>query len=128
MRKVVRRILYGGADLIKLVATGAVFSENGDPACTELTEDQMRAAVQEATHHGAHVAAHAHGAEGVKRAIRAGVRSVEHGSLLDDEGIALMAEHGTYLVADIFCGDYIAEFGRGTAGTPTFFARTTRRP
>ena len=58
------------------------------------------------------MAAHAHGAEGIKRAIRAGVHSVEHGSLMDDEGVALMAEHGTWLVADIYCGDYIAEIGR----------------
>jgi imidazolonepropionase-like amidohydrolase len=112
VRRVVRRILYGGADLIKLIATGAVMSDNGNPGVPELTEDQIRAAVEEAALHGAHVAAHAHGAEGIKRAIRGGVHSVEHGSLMDDEGVALMAEHGTWLVADIYCGDYIAEIGR----------------
>ncbi len=112
VRRVVRRILYGGADLIKLIATGAVMSDNGNPGVPELTEDQIRAAVEEAALHDAHVAAHAHGAEGIKRAIRGGVHSVEHGSLMDDEGVALMAEHGTWLVADIYCGDYIAEIGR----------------
>jgi len=112
VRRVVRRILYGGADLIKLIATGAVMSDNGDPGVPELTEDQIRAAVEEASLHGAHVAAHAHGAVGIKRAIRGGVHSIEHGSLMDDEGVALMAEHGTWLVADIYCGDYIAEVGR----------------
>ncbi len=112
VRRVVRRILYGGADLIKLIATGAVMSDNGNPGVPELTEEQIRAAVEEAALHGAHVAAHAHGAEGIKRAIRGGVHSVEHGSLMDDEGVALMAEHGTWLVADIYCGDYIAEIGR----------------
>jgi imidazolonepropionase-like amidohydrolase len=112
VRRVVRRILYGGADLIKLIATGAVMSDNGNPGVPELTEDQIRAAVEEAALHGAQVAAHAHGAEGIKRAIRGGVHSVEHGSLMDDEGVALMAEQGTWLVADIYCGDYIAEIGR----------------
>jgi imidazolonepropionase-like amidohydrolase len=112
VRRVVRRILYGGADLVKLIATGAVMSDNGNPGVPELTEDQIRAAVEEAALHGAHVAAHAHGAEGIKRAVRAGVHSIEHGSLMDDEGVALMAEHGTWLVADIYGGDYIAEIGR----------------
>ena len=78
----------------------------------ELTEDQIRAAVEEAALHGAHVAAHAHGAEGIKRAVRGGVHSIEHGSLMDDEGVAMMAERGTWLVADIYGGDYIAEIGR----------------
>ena len=112
VRRVVRRILYGGADLIKLIATGAVMSDNGNPGVPELTEGQIRAAVEEAALHGAHVAAHAHGAEGIKRAVRGGVHSVEHGSLMDDEGVALMAEHRTWLVADIYGGDYIAEVGR----------------
>jgi imidazolonepropionase-like amidohydrolase len=112
VRRVVRRILYGGADLVKLIATGAVMSDNGNPGVPELTEDQIRAAVEEATLHDAQVAAHAHGAEGIKRAIRGGVHSIEHGSLMDDEGVAMMVEHGTWLVADIYDGDYIAEIGR----------------
>ena len=112
VRRAVRRILYGGADLIKLIATGAVMSDNGNPGVPEMTEEQIRAAVEEASLHGAHVAAHAHGAEGIKRAIRGGVHSIEHGSLMDDEGVAMMAEHGTWLVADIYDGDWIAEIGR----------------
>ncbi len=108
----VRRILYGGADLIKLIATGAVMSDSSDPGVPELSEAQIRAAVEEATLHGAHVAAHAHGAEGIKRAIRGGVHSIEHGSLMDDEGVAMMAESGTWLVADIYGGDHIAAYGR----------------
>jgi len=72
---------------------------------------QPAAAVEEADLYGMYVATHAHGAEGIKRAIRAGVRSVEHGSLMDDESIAMMAESGTYLVADIYNGDYINEIG-----------------
>jgi imidazolonepropionase-like amidohydrolase len=82
------------------------------PGAPELTEAQIRAAVEEASLYGADVAAHAHSAEGIKRAVRAGVRSVEHGSLMDDEAIELMAAAGTFLVADIYCGDYIAEVGR----------------
>lgn len=110
-RNIVRSLIQRGATVIKLIATGAVFAAGGVPGAPELTEEQMRAAVEEAGHYGIPVAAHAHGAEGVKRAVRAGVTSIEHGSLLDDEGIALLAERGTYLVADIFNGDYTAEVG-----------------
>lgn len=118
VRNVVRNLIQRGAGVIKLIATGSVMSSGGVPGAPELTEDQMRAAVEEAAHCGVHVAAHAHGAEGAKRAIRAGVRSIEHGSLLDAEAVALMAEHGTYLVADIYGGDYIAEFGGANGWDP----------
>ncbi len=80
-----------------------------DPGLPEFTEDELRAAVEEAALAGTHVACHAHGAEGIKRAVRAGARSIEHGSLLDDEAIELMASHGTYLVADMYDGDYMLE-------------------
>jgi imidazolonepropionase-like amidohydrolase len=112
VRKVVREILHRGAGFIKVIATGAVLTEGTSPGAPEFTEEEIRAAVEEAAHYGAHVAAHAHGAEGIARAVRAGVRSIEHGSLMDDEAIELMAEHGTFLVADIFNGDWIAEVGR----------------
>jgi imidazolonepropionase-like amidohydrolase len=111
VRQRVRRILGGGADFIKVIATGAVLTGGTTPAAPEFSEDEIRAAVEEAALYGTHVAAHAHGAEGIKRAVRAGVRSVEHGSLMDDEAIDLMASHGTYLVADIYAGDWIAEEG-----------------
>ncbi len=113
VRKVVRRVLHGGADLVKVIATGAVMTAGGVPGAPEFSADEIRAAVEEAALYGADVAAHAHGAEGIKRAVRAGVRSIEHGSLMDDEAIEMMAQAGTYLVADVYCGDYIAE--RGTA-------------
>jgi imidazolonepropionase-like amidohydrolase len=112
VRRAVRRVLQGGADLVKLIATGAVMTTGGVPGAPELTEEQIRAAVEEASLFGADVAAHAHGAEGIKRAVRGGVRSVEHGSLMDDEAIQMMADTGTFLVADVYCGDYIAEVGR----------------
>jgi imidazolonepropionase-like amidohydrolase len=112
VRRAVRRVLQGGADLVKLIATGAVMTVGGVPGAPELTEEQIRAAVEEASLYGADVAAHAHGAEGIKRAVRGGVRSIEHGSLMDDEAVAMMADAGTFLVADVYDGDYIAEVGR----------------
>ena len=112
VRQRVREILHGGADLIKVIATGAVRTRGTTPGAPEFSEDEIRAAVDEAAMYDVFVAAHAHGAEGIKRAVRAGVRSIEHGSLMDDEAIDMMAEYGTYLVADIFNGDWIAEMGR----------------
>lgn len=107
VRSTVRRVLNRGADLVKVLATGAVLTSGTNPGAPELTEAELAAAVEVAHDHGTHVAAHAHGAEGIRRAVRAGVRSIEHGSLMDAEAIALMAEHGTYLVADLYDGDWI---------------------
>ena len=112
VRARVRALLNGGADFIKIIATGAVLTLGTEPGVSEYTEAELRAAVDQAAEYGAFVAAHAHGAEGIKRAVRAGVRSIEHGSLMDDEAIALMKERGTWLVADIYNGDYIATVGR----------------
>jgi imidazolonepropionase-like amidohydrolase len=112
VRERVRAILNGGADFIKLIATGAVLTQGTKPGVSEYTEEEIHAAVEQAAQYGTFVAAHAHGAEGIKRAVRAGVRSIEHGSLIDDEGIALMKEKGTWLVADIYNGDYIDSVGR----------------
>ncbi len=111
VRANVRRIFDAGADFIKVLATGAVLTSGTDPGKPELTEEEIRAAVEEAEARGTHVAAHAHGAEGAKRAIRAGVRSIEHGCLIDDETIALMVERGTYLVCDMFDGDWMIQEG-----------------
>jgi imidazolonepropionase-like amidohydrolase len=112
VRERVRAILNGGADFIKIIATGAVFTRGTKPGVSEFTEEQIRAAVEQAVEYGTSVAAHAHGAEGIKRAVRAGVRSIEHGSLMDDEAIALMKQRGTWLVADIWNGDYTDSVGR----------------
>jgi imidazolonepropionase-like amidohydrolase len=112
VRERVRAILNGGADFIKILATGAVFTRGTKPGVSEFTEEQIRAAVEQAAEYGSFVAAHAHGAEGIKRAVRAGVRSIEHGSLMDDEAIALMKQRGTWLVADIWNGDYTDSLGR----------------
>jgi len=112
IRQRVRELIRGGATFIKVIATGAVLAAGTTPGAAEYSEAEIRAAVDEAAQYGIFVTAHAHGAEGIKRAVRAGVRSVEHASYLDDEGIALMKKRGAWLVADIYNGDYIAETGR----------------
>ena len=111
VRQRVRELLNGGADFIKIIATGAVLAPGTRPGVPEYTEEEIHAAVEEAANYGTFVVAHAHGAEGIKRAVRAGVRSIEHGSLADDEALQLMKQHGTWLVADIWDGDYIDSVG-----------------
>jgi len=105
-------ILAHHADFLKLIATGAVLTVGTEPGAQELTEDEMRAAVEEAAWRGTYATAHAHGAEGMKSAMRAGVRSIEHGSLMDDEAIAMMKARGVFLVADIYDGDWIDAYGK----------------
>ena len=117
VRTKVRALAEGGATVIKCIVTGAVLTRGTQPGVVELGEPLVAAAVEEAARHGLFVAAHAHGTEGIKVAIRAGVRSIEHGSLIDDEGIAMLVASGTYLVADVYDGDWIAEEGR-RAGWP----------
>jgi imidazolonepropionase-like amidohydrolase len=122
VRQRVRELLTGGADFIKIMATGAVLTRGNEPGAPEFSEAELRAAVEEAALLGARVTAHAHGADGIKNAVRAGVRSIEHGSLIDDEGIRLMKQRGTYLVADIYNGDYIATVGK-EQGWPAEYLR-----
>lgn len=124
-RQKTQALLQRGADSIKLIATGAVLTEGTEPGQLELTEEEMSAAVREAAAHGSWATAHAHGAEGIKAAIRAGVRSVEHASLIDDEGIALARARGVVLVMDIYNGDYIEEVGRAK-GWPEGHLRKNR--
>lgn len=113
VRKAVRLNVKNGADVIKMIATAGVLSEEESVGAPQYTQAEMNAMVDEATMWGRKVAAHAHGTEGIKRAIRAGVASVEHASFIDDEGIKLAKERGTYLVMDIYNDDYIiAEFAK----------------
>lgn len=107
IRKRVRTNVKFGADWIKVLATAGVLSEEGSAGAALYSLEELKAAVDEAHRWGRQVAAHAHGAEGIKLAVRAGVTSIEHGSLLDDEGIQLMKKNGTWLVADIYDDDYI---------------------
>ncbi len=115
VRHQVREQIKYGVDVIKIMATGGVLSQGDKPGAEQLTYEEMKMAVDEAHRTGRKVAAHAHGTEGIKDAVRAGVDSIEHGSLIDAEGIQMMKARGTYLVADIYNDDYILgtaiEFG-----------------
>jgi len=103
----VRYQIKHGAKVIKTCATAGVLSFEGSVGAQQYSEEELVALVTEARRHGLKVAAHAHGAEGIKAAIRAGVDSIEHGSELDDEAIALMKQHGTYLVPTTYLADAI---------------------
>jgi imidazolonepropionase-like amidohydrolase len=102
VRQKIRELAHRGADHIKILSTGAVLTHGSNPKSIEFTPEELRAAVEEASSFGLRVAAHAHAAEGIKNAIRAGVASIEHATLIDDEGIALAKQRGTYLVMDIY--------------------------
>ena len=102
VRQRVRQLAHRGADHIKILSTGAVLTHGSNPKSIEFTPEELQAAVDEARNFGLRVEAHAHAPEGIKNAIRAGVASIEHATLIDDEGIALAKEHGTYLDMDIY--------------------------
>jgi imidazolonepropionase-like amidohydrolase len=106
-----RYFLDHGADFIKLIATGAVLAIGGIPGALELSPEEMKAACDEAKVHGSYCIAHAHGAEGIKDAIRAGARTIEHASYLDAEGIELAKKYGVWLDMDIYNGDWINDVG-----------------
>jgi imidazolonepropionase-like amidohydrolase len=106
-----RYFLDHGADFIKLIATGAVLAIGSAPGALELSPEEMKAACDEAKLRGSYCIAHAHGAEGIKAAIRAGARTIEHASYLDAEGIALAKKYGVWLDMDIYNGDWINEVG-----------------
>ena len=115
VRKVVRQLAHDGVDHIKVLSSGAVLTHGSNPKSQEFTPEELQAAVDEASHFGLRVEAHAHSPEGIKNAIRAGVASVEHATMIDDEGIALAKQHGTYLDMDIYDEECIEEDGkRGT--------------
>ena len=108
-RKAVRQQYKNGADLIKIASTGGVLSTAKDGSAPQYSEEEIKAIVQTAKDLGMNVACHAHGAEGMKRATRAGVISIEHGTLMDDEVIALMKQYGTYYVPTITAGKSVAD-------------------
>ncbi len=111
-RKSVREVRKYGAQVIKICATGGVFSRNTEPGQQQMTYDDMKAAVDEANMWGLKVAAHAHGTAGIREAIRAGVTTIEHASLIDDEGIRLAKQYGAWLSMDIYNTDYTQSEGR----------------
>ncbi|MEO7038881.1 MAG: amidohydrolase family protein [Gemmatimonadaceae bacterium] len=112
VRKQVRVNIKYGADWIKVLASAGVLSEEESVGAPQYSQEELNAIVTEAAQWGRKVAAHAHGAEAIKRATRAGVASIEHGGLIDEEGVRLMKEHGTYLVPDIYTDAYILEHGK----------------
>jgi imidazolonepropionase-like amidohydrolase len=107
-----REVIKYGADVIKFCASGGVFSKGDLPGTEQYSPGEMTALVEEAHRQGRKVAAHAHGAQAIIDAAKAGVDSIEHGSLIDEEGIRTMKEHGTYLVADIYNDDFILGLGK----------------
>ena len=116
-RKAVRQRYKDGADLIKIASTGGVLSLEKDGSGAQFSEEEIRAIVLTAKDYGMKVAAHAHGAEGIKRAVRAGVASIEHGTYVDDEAIDLMKKMGTYHVPTIIAGKSVAD----SAKKPGYF-------
>ena len=121
-RKAVRQRYKDGSDTIKITATGGVLSIAKNGSNPQMTEEEIRAVVETARDYGFKVAAHAHGAEGIKRAIRGGVDSIEHGTFMDDEGMKLMKEHGTYYVPTLTAGQWVAD----QAQDPDFFPAIVR--
>jgi imidazolonepropionase-like amidohydrolase len=115
VRHVVRAQVKYGVDVIKILATGGVLSKGDSPGAPQFSPEELKVAAEEAHMAGRKIAAHAHGTQGIKNAILAGIDSIEHASLIDDEGIRLAKERGVYLVMDIYNDDYIrgkaVEFG-----------------
>ena len=120
-----RYLLDHGADFIKLIATGAVLALGSQPGALELSPEEIKAACDEAKLRGSYCIAHAHGAEGIKAAIRAGARTIEHASYLDAEGIALAKKYGVWLDMDIYNGDWIEDVGT-KQGWPAEYLRKNR--
>jgi len=125
VRQKIRELAHRGADHIKILSTGAVLTHGSNPKSLEFTLEELNAAVDEARNFGLRVEAHAHAAEGIKNAIRAGVASIEHATLIDDEGIALAKQHGTYLDMDIYDEECIQDQGKKNA-TPADFLEHDR--
>ena len=123
MARVVRRDIKYGADWIKLMATGGVMDPISDFHVQELSEAQMATAVEVAHRAGKKVMAHAEGSAGIKAAVRAGVDSIEHGTMLDEEGAKLMEEHGTWLVPTLYCFQHDMETGLSKGRDPESFAK-----
>ncbi len=121
-REAVRQRYKDGADLIKIMATGGVLSIEKSGSGPQFTDEELAAVITTAHDYGMKVAAHAHGAEGIKRAVRNGIDSIEHGTFMDDECIRLMKEHGTYYVPTISAGRWVYD----RAQDPDFFPAIIR--
>src|ERR1700722_2095992 len=120
VRQRIRQLAHDGVDHIKILSSGAVLTHGSNPQSQEFTPEELAAAVDEASHFGLRVESHAHSPAGIKNAIRAGVASIEHATLIDDEGIALAKQHGTYLDMDIYDEECIEEEGKNGSMTADF--------
>jgi len=121
VRERVRALAGQRVDVIKMLATGAILTHNSNPGARELSPEELAAGIDEARNFGLKVAVHAHGADGIKAAIRAGAASIEHGTLMDDEGRSLMKQHGTYLVPTLEVRECV-----GRNYPPEFVAKAER--
>jgi imidazolonepropionase-like amidohydrolase len=127
VRKKVREVLRAGADWIKVCSTGGVMSPTDHPKFTQFTQEELEVMVQEGSFRGGvPVMSHAQGAEGIKNAVRAGVRSIEHGIYLDDEAIELMLEHGTWLVPTLVAPIGALEAAESKGTVPEWAIRKSR--
>ncbi len=122
-RKKVREVIKYGADVIKICASGGVLTKGDAAVAPQYTPEEMEAVAAEAHKLGRKVAAHAHGTQSIKEAILAGIDSIEHSSLIDDEGIRLAKQHGTYLVFDVYNDDYILSMGEKAGMLPESIAK-----
>jgi len=120
IREKIRLLAHNGVDVIKVLSTGAVLTHGSNPQSQEFTLEELQALVDEANHFGLKVASHAHAPQGIKNAIIAGEASIEHATMIDDEGIALAKQHGTYLDMDIYDEECIQAGGK-TGATPADF-------
>jgi imidazolonepropionase-like amidohydrolase len=125
VRKAVRDQIKYGADLIKVIASGGILSVGDSPNSVQYSFEELKTIVDEAGHSGRKVAAHAHGAQSIKDSVRAGVASIEHGSFIDEEGIRMMKEHGTYMVPTLYTLDFIINEG-AAHGTPDYAVNKAR--
>jgi imidazolonepropionase-like amidohydrolase len=126
VRKAAREQLKAGVDVVKIMATGGVMTRGVEPGSPQLTEEEIRAAVEEAHKAGRKTATHAQGTEGIKNAVRAGIDSVEHGIFLDKEVVEMMAERGTFLVATLVAPYWIVEYGVEN-GVPEFAVEKSKK-
>lgn len=109
VRKAVREEIKNGSDWIKLLVTGAFMTSGDNPQNVHFSPEELQAAVEEASRRNVPVMAHAHSTEGIKQAVAAGVRSIEHGTFIDEDAVQMMLEHGTYLVPTVYVGEYFLE-------------------
>ena len=123
VRAAVRYMVKYGADVIKICATGGVLSATDSVGAQQYTEEEMRAIVETARMLSRRVAAHAHGTAGIKAAVRAGVTSIEHGSILDSEAVALMVQHGTWLVPTLMAGEQVSLLAQAGRLPPAIAAK-----